>query len=1191
MKKIQSKHSLALFLGFAIFVTAGLSVTRPVQAKAEEADYMFSAKNVSSAPVNDFVHSTTAGNQAKTYSTYDPTYKELVIVNEPGGADSLNTSLSIEENFKQDRTAYLGGIFLVNPDVTDYTDFTFTMKFRMTEYVNEARWVGVMYRMQTDEETGLHSGYMYTARANGQTAYTSNAGVACRAYEGRDNGFDDKNTVNAKHALKDKQYHTLTITMSGDVATHYMDGTKLRDANATDMNANIDHRSSGGFAILISQATISIESVTITRTVTPPEAETAPEPVVNPVYSVTDFSTVAKNDWVVNHKSDTNGSSVSVDENGELVVNAANTNANTYFGALLNINPGAVYTDFTFELQFRVNHSNGDTARWTGIVYRTQFGTENAPVSGYISQYRISGKNAYSGVNSSKTFKDLDVKEAGQTIEDGLIAPPLNDGEYHRLTVIMEGNTAKHYIDGFLIREAAANSQTELLGKVYTEGGFNLIVNCMEMNIKSCTITPNQAIVPEKTQNDNSIVKPYTDADIKIVNAPTVVADVTDQATLNSLSGTKKPSNAILHFNKDENIVDKDGEVLGSFEDIYASLNHAIIPVVYISDDEAADALINLLQNKLKILDIAVMSNNPGLVKKVRTACPRIRGIIEFGEGAEYTGNKLDLFNNIVGKINANYAMVAVLPQSAATYDNVRYIQARFKTVWVRPAGTGTADLVQSINSGAYGVVSSNFDKTFATLESYPQNSYTRMPYNVAHRGLRAGNNNNTMLCENSLNSVRGAIESGATHLELDGHMTKDGHIVIMHDETIDRTTTGVGRIPDMTLEQIRQYKLVDGQEIPVLEDVLALLYEAKKNGRDIVFVFELKAGKGIVEKIDSLLGTGDGQYDIRENLVIITFNNSGIDLLTSIKNVMPTTPTAYLQNGVGPNTFAGDLAAMGIYNCTLDSNYNGNTTREYDATYLTARGISSWYWTFGNEQDVVNAAKNGHLGLTNDRAGALSAYAAYVIPGTNAPRTSVSLGDKVNLTAILYDGNTYTVVGSVCFVEQTETGWIVAAAYYNEFTLFTQLFEIKLLEETKPDPEDGTPLQVVIDGENVTITIMPDGSISYSAPEKEGMKFVGLFVDEECTTPATASNVSAGMTLYVKYEANSTGPENPEGPDDDGPSVGPGGTGTETPGGSTPKDGDGVNLGLAIGLPLGIVAAAAIGITIFFVIRKKRKS
>ena len=78
---------------------------------------------------------------------------------------------------------------------------------------------------------------------------------------------------------------------------------------------------------------------------------------------------------------------------------------------------------------------------------------------------------------------------------------------------------------------------------------------------------------------------------------------------------------------------------------------------------------------------------------------------------------------------------------------------------------------------------------------------------------------------ENSVSAVAAAIASGAEAIELDTHRTKDGHIVVCHDQTIDRTTNGTGDITQMTLAEIQEYNLKDrngqvtDEKMPTLEE------------------------------------------------------------------------------------------------------------------------------------------------------------------------------------------------------------------------------------------------------------------------------------------------------------------------------------------------------------------------------------
>ena len=80
---------------------------------------------------------------------------------------------------------------------------------------------------------------------------------------------------------------------------------------------------------------------------------------------------------------------------------------------------------------------------------------------------------------------------------------------------------------------------------------------------------------------------------------------------------------------------------------------------------------------------------------------------------------------------------------------------------------------------------------------------------------------------ENSVWAVRKAIEKGVDMVEIDLAMTKDSILIIMHDNTIDRTTTGKGKPSEFTLKEIRNFNLRDGlgvetqMKVPTLEEIL----------------------------------------------------------------------------------------------------------------------------------------------------------------------------------------------------------------------------------------------------------------------------------------------------------------------------------------------------------------------------------
>lgn len=86
----------------------------------------------------------------------------------------------------------------------------------------------------------------------------------------------------------------------------------------------------------------------------------------------------------------------------------------------------------------------------------------------------------------------------------------------------------------------------------------------------------------------------------------------------------------------------------------------------------------------------------------------------------------------------------------------------------------------------------------------------------VAHRGLSAEEPENTM------RSFRRAAEVGCDLIELDVHLSRDGIPVVIHDETLERTTNGSGRVADRTWAELRALDAGRGERIPALADVVA---------------------------------------------------------------------------------------------------------------------------------------------------------------------------------------------------------------------------------------------------------------------------------------------------------------------------------------------------------------------------------
>jgi len=92
------------------------------------------------------------------------------------------------------------------------------------------------------------------------------------------------------------------------------------------------------------------------------------------------------------------------------------------------------------------------------------------------------------------------------------------------------------------------------------------------------------------------------------------------------------------------------------------------------------------------------------------------------------------------------------------------------------------------------------------------------MIHNIAHRGASAYEP------ENTLRAFARAIDMGATLIELDVHLSRDGQPVVIHDADLSRTTTGTGRVSDLSLDEIQRFDAGLGEHVPTLAQVIDLV-------------------------------------------------------------------------------------------------------------------------------------------------------------------------------------------------------------------------------------------------------------------------------------------------------------------------------------------------------------------------------
>ncbi|MBS4537091.1 glycerophosphodiester phosphodiesterase [Clostridium sp. D2Q-11] len=182
-------------------------------------------------------------------------------------------------------------------------------------------------------------------------------------------------------------------------------------------------------------------------------------------------------------------------------------------------------------------------------------------------------------------------------------------------------------------------------------------------------------------------------------------------------------------------------------------------------------------------------------------------------------------------------------------------------------------------------------------------------PLIYAHRGASA------YAPENTMAAFKKAIELNADGIEIDVQMSKDGHLIICHDEKVDRTTNGKGYIKDINLKDL---KLLDagfkfssnfiGEKIPTLIELMELIKD-----NNMVLNIELKNNvidyKGIEQKVIDTIK----QYNMENRIIISSFNHNSLYKVKDIDSTIKT-GVLYSKKLKNPITYAKNIKADAIH-------------------------------------------------------------------------------------------------------------------------------------------------------------------------------------------------------------------------------------------------------------------------------------
>ena len=222
---------------------------------------------------------------------------------------------------------------------------------------------------------------------------------------------------------------------------------------------------------------------------------------------------------------------------------------------------------------------------------------------------------------------------------------------------------------------------------------------------------------------------------------------------------------------------------------------------------------------------------------------------------------------------------------------------------------------------------------------------------------------------ENSLECIRKGIDAGASSIEIDVHITADGHIVVCHDPTVDRTTNGSGEINGMTIEQIKELRLLENgavtdQQIPTLEQVLEVIDGHAE------LLLEIKRSKGNNKGIEQRVLDILRQHDALEYTAIQSFDDSVLETLYALDSTLHLEKLLFCKFLGIPVIFDGTFSLFSPqkYSYIRSFNFYHRGLSKSLSEYLHKNGYRTRIWTLNDPCAIPDIELEGvitdHPGL-----------------------------------------------------------------------------------------------------------------------------------------------------------------------------------------------------------------------------------
>jgi glycerophosphoryl diester phosphodiesterase len=238
-------------------------------------------------------------------------------------------------------------------------------------------------------------------------------------------------------------------------------------------------------------------------------------------------------------------------------------------------------------------------------------------------------------------------------------------------------------------------------------------------------------------------------------------------------------------------------------------------------------------------------------------------------------------------------------------------------------------------------------------------------PLVIAHRGDSAHRP------ENTLASFAGALEVGAALVELDVQLTADGHVIVIHDPTLDRTTTGRGDVRRMTLAEVRAVSAgypdrfgsaYAGERVPTLGEALALL---RDRARLLVEIKTESVTDDAEGGLEARVAEEIRRAGLSDQAALISFDHRAIVRLQALA------PEITRGRLFGRTTVDEVLAHAREAGCGLVMPHKSQLTDAL-AERVHAAGLKLATWVVDEPEELKALARYGLYGVGSNRPGVL---------------------------------------------------------------------------------------------------------------------------------------------------------------------------------------------------------------------------